>query len=141
MSNVFILMEEGWEYNDEIFFHPASGSGTPHKVFDTKEAAILECNKLNIEAIQELFTSGEVNSYFYNIYDIIPTSNLKDLSKRHRLDQLVDIIFGCDIDNLRSLLNRQSKIVIKSNVPDDIWLEFQRMTTLNFWDVVECERE
>lgn len=141
MSNVYVLMEEGWEYNDEVYFHPDSGSGTPVKVFETHEAAITECNSRNIESFRDLFINAEANQYFYNFEDIIAYSSRKDVEKQKRMDELVQIIFGCDTETLDSSLESQSAIVPNPDVSDSTWLEFLSMTTMNFWNVVECERE
>jgi hypothetical protein len=141
MSNVYVLMEEGWEYNDETYFHPDSGSGTPTKVFETQEAADVECNKRNLDSLKEMFAEGDASQYFYNLTDIIVYSNRKDSDKVERLEEIIQIIFGCDIDQLNDQLDFQRKIEANPDVSDTTWLEFQSMTTLNFWTVVECERE
>ena len=75
MSNVYVLMEEGWEYNDEVYFHPDSGSGTPVKVFETHEAAITECNSRNIESFRDLF--------------INPIEKNQDIEKKILLSRLI----------------------------------------------------
>lgn len=141
MSNVYVLMEEGWEYNDETFFHPESGSGTPHVVFDTQEAAGAECNKRNLESLKKIFADGEASQYFYNVNDIIPYQHRKGSTPQmERIEELTQIIFGCDLETLNGQLEYQRKIEANPDVSDTTWLEFQSMTTLNFWNVVECER-
>jgi hypothetical protein len=141
MSNVYVLMEEGWEYNDETYFHPDSGSGTPTKVFGTQEAADVECNRRNLESLKKMFAEGDASQYFYNLTNIIIYSSRKDSDKVERLEELIQIIFGCDIDQLNDQLDYQRKIEANPDVSDTTWLEFQSMTTLNFWTVVECEKE
>jgi hypothetical protein len=141
MSNVYVLMEEGWEYNDETYFHPDSGSGTPVKVFETYEAATAECNSRNIESFRDLFVNAEANQYFYNFEDIIVYSNRKNGEKQQRMEELLQIIFGCDMETLDGSLESQSAIEPNPDVSDSTWLEFLSMTTMNFWNVVECERE
>ncbi len=141
MSNVYVLMEEGWEYNDETFFHPESGSGTPVKVFASQEVAEIECNKRNLESFKAIFSDGEASQYFYNIDPIIAYSNRKNGERLDRFDELSQIIFGCNRDGLTNQLEFQKKIGSNPDVSDTTWLEFMSMTTLNFWNVVECERE
>jgi hypothetical protein len=139
-ENVYVLMEEGWEYNDETFFHPESGSGTPTKVFPTQEAADTECNKRNVESIRELFTSAEANQYFYNFKDIIPYDKKKDGEYMRKLEGLLEKIFDLDIDSLNEKLDNQEEIEPTKSATDEDWLAFQSMVNLNFWNVVEVEK-
>lgn len=46
-KTIYILSEIGWEYNDENYYRPESGGGTPVKAYSTREKAQDECNKLN----------------------------------------------------------------------------------------------
>lgn len=140
MENVYVLMEEGWEYNDETYFHPESGSGTPTKAFATNEAAQKECDARNVESIRNLFTSGEANQYFYSFNDIIPYTSKKDREFTNKLEGLCQKIFGTGISGINDLLEEGDGVDINEGTTDQDWLDFQSMTTLNFWNVVEVEK-
>lgn len=45
----FVLMEIGWEYDDENYYRPEGRGGTPQKVFTDPAKAIEEVNRLNEE--------------------------------------------------------------------------------------------
>lgn len=79
MSETFyVLMEEGWDYNDEVFFRTENGGGHPEKVFADKEKAEAEANRLNMKRFRELVTSGEVHEYAYSLDDILSDKATED---------------------------------------------------------------
>ena len=138
---VYVLMEEGWEYNDETYFHPESGSGTPRKIFASQEAADKECSKRNIESFRELFTSGEAIQYFYNFRDIIPYKHHKDTQYLGKIENLTAKIFGLSIDEVNEKLDDQEEFSPLPDASDADWSALLSMVKMNFWDVVECEKE
>lgn len=141
MEHVYVLMEEGWEYNDETFFHPESGGGTPSKIYATLEAATKERDRRNVDSIRKLFTTGEASQYFYNIDDIILYEHRKNHTGTAMIESLTVKIFGMTVGELNDKLDGRDEIAVNPDVTDADWLEFQSKLTLNFWDVVECEKE
>lgn len=141
MEYVYVLMEEGWEYNDETYFHPESGSGTPRKIFASHEAADKECDKRNVESFRELFTSGEAVQYFYNFNDIIPYESRKDREYLAKIESLSQKIFGLTIDDINEKLDDQEEVSPLPDASDADWSELLSLVNINFWDVVECEKE
>lgn len=138
---VYVLMEEGWEYNDETYFHPESGSGTPRKIFASHEAADKECDKRNVESFRELFTSGEAVQYFYNFNDIIPYESRKDREYLAKIESLSQKIFGLTIDDINEKLDDQEEVSPLPDASDADWSALLSLVNINFWDVVECEKE
>jgi hypothetical protein len=141
MEHVYVLMEEGWEYNDETFFHPESGSGTPRKIYATLEAAEKERDQRNIKSIRNLFTTGEARQYFYSFDDIVLYEVRKTHAEMAKLEALTVKMFGVTLGELDDKLNERDDIAVNPDVTDGDWLELQSKLTLNFWDVVECEKE
>ena len=62
----YVVLQKGFEYNDEIYSSSESGGGNPHKIFFTKEGAKEEVEKLNIEE----FKQTNITEYTYDIEDI-----------------------------------------------------------------------
>ncbi len=141
MSTVYVLMEEGWEYNDETFFHPESGSGTPRKIFTKQEDADKECQKRNIKSLKELFKSGEANQYFYNFGDILPYPERKEKEYQKKLNVVLEKIFGTDVEGINDKLDGRGSIQPAADTTDKDWLALYNMVNLSFWNVVECEKE
>lgn len=139
MDTVYVLMEEGWEYNDETFFQPESGGGRPHSFFTSEKDAQEECDKRNVKSFKELWESGEIRQYCYGIDDLIPYNYRKDKEKRKALDLICEKIFGKDFDELGESFEDEEDLVFKSEKPED-WKELMSHLKLNFWDVVPVER-
>ena len=66
MRNAYVVMQKGFEYNDEIYYEIDGGVGHPSKIFFTKEACEEEVERLNIEEIMK----KKLSYYFYDIEDI-----------------------------------------------------------------------
>lgn len=49
----YILMEIGWEYDDETYSRPEDDGGTPKKVFLSKKKAYDACSLLNAERVKK----------------------------------------------------------------------------------------
>ena len=46
-KTAFVVVEIGWEYNDEYYYRGECGGGNPRKIFLSKDSADFECEKLN----------------------------------------------------------------------------------------------
>lgn len=76
----FVLIERAWEYNDEYYFRPESGGGTPVHIFETRDAAEKEKTKLERKKVGFKDTIREGLEYAYgkdpgdldcDIYEIV----------------------------------------------------------------------
>jgi hypothetical protein len=148
MSKVsYVLMKEGWDYNDEIRFQPECGGGSPQKVFSDETKARTECDARNVEELKSLFSSGEIVEYSYGFDDLIPYRSRKDPEHREKLDIVSKRIFGVDFAKLADLEeklwrgSRDETFPILKSATDSDWLEFLGCLKLNFWDVVEVEKD
>lgn len=86
MSKKYILMERSWQYNDEYYYQPEDGGGKPVKIFNSKELADAERDKLNkkqagfIEEIRDglMYAEGiddndeeRINQIDADIYEVV----------------------------------------------------------------------
>ena len=62
----YVVLQKGFEYNDEVYSQSESGGGHPHKIFFTIEAAKEEVDKINITE----FKQTNITDYSYDIEDI-----------------------------------------------------------------------
>ena len=46
-KTAFVVVEIGWEYNDEFYYRGESGGGTPRKIYLDKVNAQTEADRLN----------------------------------------------------------------------------------------------
>lgn len=144
MSEVYVLMEDGWEYNDEIRFRPESRGGTPRKVFTSKKKAQEECDALNVKEFKSLFASGEITEYFYSWDDLLPYRERKNTEFQTRLNKVCEKIFGMDFEQVSLHFDnrgyREGSLPGLATATDKNWLEFLSCTTLHFWEVVTVEK-
>jgi len=139
MDTVYVLMEEGWEYNDEIYFRSEGGSGSPHSFFTDKEKAQAECDKRNLDSFRKLWESGEIREYCYGFDDLIPYNSRKDRAKRKALDKICEKIFGKDFGEISEDFYNDEDVKIESRSDED-WKELMSYLKLNFWEVVPVEK-
>lgn len=69
-NNYFVLMEVGFDYNDEIYFS-MRGLGNPLKVFTSKEEADKQAELENMVVFKSLFKDGSIYEYGYNLDEMI----------------------------------------------------------------------
>lgn len=139
MDIVYVLMHEGWEYNDEVFFRAESGGGTPHSFFTKEDEAKEECEKRNLKDFRSLWETGEVREYCYGMDELIPYNGREDKEKRKALDKVCEKIFGKDFNEIEDAFNDSEDLKILSESNED-WKELMSHLTLNFWEVVPVER-
>lgn len=140
MSNLFVLVEIGWEYNDEVYFRSESGGGMPKKVFECENAAKLECNRLNALHMKKLFESGNVRDYCYSLEDKIIYSLRKDKKVRSKLDETCQSIFGYSFSELSDKINDSDKIEVLNSATDEDWHRFMSVTYFLFWEVIPVKK-
>lgn len=141
---MYVLMEDGWEYNDEIMFRPESRGGNPRKVFASKKKALDECNALNVAAFKKLFASGEITEYFYGWDELLPYNERKSPEFQKRLTKACKKVFGMDFEQVSLHFEnagyREGSLKGLPTASDKDWLELVSCTKLNFWEVVIVEK-
>lgn len=142
MSKMYVLVEEGWEYNDEVMFRPESGGGTPTKVFASKEKAEQERDRLNAKVLSAKFADGSIQDYFYSISDMVPYSRKKDKKYQSDLDAATQKVFGMSFEDLDEKFadGNYREVKVKTEASPKDWAAFIELTNFNFWDVVEVEK-
>lgn len=57
----YVVMEIGWEYDDEYWYRPESEGGAPKVVYLSKDAARRACGKLNAQEVARLTNADMEN--------------------------------------------------------------------------------
>ena len=60
---VFVVMEIGWEYNDENYFRPEDKGGIPRVAYESKIDANIACAKMNADELAEPGNRDMVTDY------------------------------------------------------------------------------
>lgn len=136
MDTVYVLMELGWDYNDETFFNPESGGGSPHSFFLNEEDAKRECDVLNVAKFKELWEHGEIKQYCYNFDELI---YLKD-KDQDSLDAICVKIFGKNFRELEQALDEDEDSAEFLSSSHEDWKHFISHFNMTFWEVVPVER-
>lgn len=50
---VYVVMEIGWEYNDENYYRAESEGGTPKVAYRNKEDAQIACAEMNAKKLEQ----------------------------------------------------------------------------------------
>ena len=120
MSTMYVLVRNGFEYNDEIMYRPEVGGGDPVKVFHDKELAELYCKRKNIESMRK----ERIGEYCYGFDEI---------NSRNNGPSLQDVLTNCGIDPDNSWDADFSKVT------DEQWEQIYDATSLRFFEVVAVD--
>lgn len=137
MSTVYVLMEAGWEYDDNIHWLSGSGGGNPQKVFEDKEKAETEATRKNLEDFKDLVKSGDIREYGYNLDDMLSdTATEDDLFFE---EGIFRTLFGKPADDWwRELYEKGSQLKVE---PTEMqWIRLMHCFNLYFYDVVAVEK-
>lgn len=112
MADYYVVLENSFEYNDEIYSPPECGGGKPVKVFTSNEKAQEHCDKLNLEFAREDNHLIFNTSYDFDFFD----------GDKESMDKLEAIFqkYGMTIDDLEDYENRDKFMKnIRSKMTDE----------------------
>jgi len=72
----YVVMQIGWEYNDEYYYRPDCEGGKPVKVFNTQKEAQAERDRFNNHSVHENEHSGypmtdQDDKAIANFYEVV----------------------------------------------------------------------
>ena len=140
MNTVYVLMEEGWDYNDEVYFRSDGGGGHPSCFFGSQEEADKECQTRNIKSFRELWQSGEIREYCYGIDELLPYESRKDKASKKLLNETCEKLFGLDWNEVDDQFSNEDRVTILESATDADWTQLFDLMNLNFWNVVKVEK-
>lgn len=76
---LYILMEAGFEYNDEVY-SPVDG-GNPKKVFTSKAAAQKVADEKNMSEFRSIINSGSIRDYGYSLDEVLDYKNATEFEQ------------------------------------------------------------
>lgn len=126
MRNAYVVMQKGFEYNDEIYNEVDGGAGHPSKIFFTKQASDEEVERLNIEEIRK----NEISYYFYDIEDICD-----DPDKLKEFCDSLKSKYGEEKTKYRD----DNEYKLHSSATFEEAKAYYDMINLSFYEVVEVE--
>lgn len=124
----YVILNKGYEYNDEIYSESESGGGHPKKIFFTKEDAQKEINKLNILE----FKQTNIDGYAYDLGDIVDDVDaLKTYvdSLNEKYGKPTPASKWDSVDEWR----------LNEKATDEESVKYMRQVNLSFFEMVETE--
>jgi len=97
MKTGYLVVENGYEYNDEIYHTPESEGSTPKKMFYDLEKAKKHAKELNRKTFREI----DIGCYCYDLNEITSLSNEKI---REELKDIIDFD-GCTDECIKEFLS------------------------------------
>lgn len=126
MSKVYVVIESGWEYNDEYYHRACDGAsnvGKPTRVFTERPKAAARARELNIKEIK----GTELRSYAGNgIEDLILDDKDKELST---------LLFGKPDHDWGDW----DPVSVPANITDEKAAEILDCLNISWFDIVEVE--
>jgi len=139
----FVLMEVGWQYNDEVYLKTDEGGGYPRKVFFSQEEAEKEVLELNLENFQGLIRSGELVNYDYDTMNLLTEYAEEKIGEDTRIDILFEKFFNINFDQWLGQSYNARRGLHPSQPSEDLttedWAELMKCFNLEFWEIVPTE--
>lgn len=128
MSTAYVVMEIGWEYNDEVYHRGNNGDsgGTPKKVFRDKAMAEKRSLELNIKELTNNSYRG-LNSFGYELDDIV---------KRKHQGELATLL---ELDDLDSWMDNECSL--PDNMSTELATKVLACLKVSWFEVVEVDLE
>lgn len=140
----YVLLECGWEYNDEIMFRPQSRGGNPKLVFSSESKARSALEEKNLKHFKELFLNQQLHEYAYSYEDLI-----KQKSDMEAVQALFNKMFGASMedwweshyDSYSKRQNNYNHSKVKSlSISDSDWKKLYSHFKLSFWELVAVQK-
>jgi hypothetical protein len=124
----YVVLQKGFEYNDEVYSQSESGGGHPHKIFFTEEAARQEVKRMNLKEFKET----NITEYSYDIEDICD-----DPDELLNLCNSLKEKYG-EIDS-KDKWNSPDEYRLHPMANDEECEEYSKMVDLHFYQMVQVE--
>ena len=125
----YIILQKGYEYNDEIYSESDSGAGHPQKVFFNHESAQKECQRLDILE----FKKTNITEYTYDIEDILNCDESELLEFCNSLNEK----YGKNESSSR--WDRPDDFRLNEKASEEESMKYANMVGISFFSVEECD--
>lgn len=138
MDVFYVLMERGFDYNDEYYFQ--IDGGNPSKVFTNRKKADEACEKANLEEFKRLVKEGYIREYSSDGLDgLLSDSATED-------DLLYDsgifkTLFGLTAEDwYEAQWNHNVDDKLKVEPTEEQWKKLMSCFNLDFYEVVTVQK-
>jgi hypothetical protein len=125
----YVILQRGFEYNDEIYSSQDSGCGFPKKIFYTKEGAKEEVLRLNINEMK----SSNITDYAYDVEDICD-----DVEELTNFCKKMLETYG-PVPTSDNIWDRADEYRLHPSATDEDSKKYMKIVDLDFFEIVETE--
>ncbi len=126
--NGFVVLEKGYEYNDEIYHEPESGGGAPIKIYLKREDANEYLIEKNIQAYKE----NDISQYSYDVKDCLSVDFEKFSNLIERLNEKYGKVKGrYGRGDIEYILHKDANL--------EESMEYNSMVNIDFYSISEVE--
>jgi hypothetical protein len=137
MSKFYVLMEVGFDYNDETYFRYNGGGGHPSRVFSNKKKADEAAAQKNIEEFKRIVSNGEIREYGYGLDEVL-SSKVTEEEVMYE-EGIFMTLFGKTAESWWDSLYDEG-ISFKVQPTDAQWKRLVDCFNFQFWEVVTVEK-
>jgi len=133
----YVLMEVGFDYNDETYFRYNGGGGHPSRVFTSKKKADEACLAKNIEEFKKVISNGDIREYGYGLDEVL-SSKVTEEDVMYE-EGIFMTLFGKTAESWWDSLYDE-KVTFKVQPTDAQWKRLIDCFNFQFWEVVTVEK-
>lgn len=147
-DKVYVVLESGWEYNDEIYYTPDSCGGNPKCVFEDKKLAQEYADEITAKHLAGM----RLGDYCYSITDIVDEDKMSKLlsllavsskpikCKCGKLSLQGDLYCSACGKSANNVFKGNRDLIIPSNLPDETYVKIAKLVDIDFCKVVEVQK-
>lgn len=125
MNKAYVILEKGFEYDDNIYNEPESGGGNPKLITFTKEEAEQKARELNIKELKQV----ELCDYSYELEDVLNVAR----------DEYVAFNTALAIKYNSSSEDFEEIYTLHKNADEKESLDYLKMVSIEFFTVVKTD--
>lgn len=125
----YIVLQKGFEYNDEVYSETESGGGHPQKIYFNRETALEEVKRLNIKEFKET----NISLYSYDIEDIC-----EDIEELLNFCNSLKEKYG-EMPSENNILDEPDEYRLHPSANDDESQKYIDMVYISFYELSEAD--
>lgn len=135
---IYLVMEQGFDYNDEYYFQVDGGS--PDSFFTNKKKAEAACEQKNLEEFKRLIKAGYIRDYSSDGLDGLLDSKATEEELTFE-EGIFKTLFGLTAEEwYEAQWNHNVDDKLKVEPTDEQWNRLMKCFNLEFYNVVTVQK-
>ncbi len=138
MSETFyVLMEQGFEYNDE--YYTRTDGGNPKNVFTNRKKAEAACEEKNLEEFKRLVKEGYIREYTSDGLEGLLSDSVTEEDLLYE-EGIFRTLFGLSAEDWYEAQWGNADDSLKVEPTEKQWAQLMSCFNLNFYNVVTVQK-